>query len=435
MGPFLIKTAQGSLECEELLLQDIDGVGLTANEGPDSLLPAARFLVVPSNSLRDHLVSKILQRRGGAMINFRCLTHFELACEILPPGTSHTNAEQHFLGLYVRRAARRETSLEGPLGRIRDGFGTIIGTVRDLLDAGFHPSHAEALHDVLSEEAQQVATKEETARAHSIIRICQTVSEEFELQALRRPADLIKDATEVILSGSKNLLGQTRVFAYGYADATGLVTDFLLALLRETSGQIYLNSPNSDFLLDREAPSEGARRAPRPRHGKGFQERLEVFGRQLEATSTVVVPQVELFSALGPEAECRGVADHIRELLDHNVLPETIGVLARDLTPYQGPIRRQFNRLGIPFSGIGISGPRSPHGDAIVALQDLLAGREQTRTDRWLDALQQPLDETRVFDLKLAFSTLGAGRLGQVSELNLSDAGIENSFPLPSTLR
>lgn len=431
MNRFEIKIASGSRACEQLLLDDLMRITSERTSASEPKLPPALYLIVPSNSLRDHLLYRVLEHQGKPLVNFRCVTHFEFARYLVEPAILDTTGDQLLLALYVRRAARREASLRRPLGHLKDGFGAVLGTVRDLLDAGFHPSHAEALHEVLAEEAGQVASKAEIARVHSIIRVSQIAAEQLALLGLERPPDLLREATYTLASTGHNRLAEARVLLYGYADATGLVTDFLLALLRSSTGQIYLSHPLVPLGSLEERPSETAGGLIDHGHGSHLLQRLESLGTLVRSEARSAPPDLSFLTALGPEAECRGVADRIRDLIDSGATPEGIGVLARNLTPYRNPLRRQLARLGIPFSAIGLAGPKTPLGNKISALLEVLGGRERTRLDRWLDALGSPIDGVRMFDVRLALASLGAIRLEQVRDLIHSPGIFEGAIHLP----
>jgi hypothetical protein len=156
--------------------------------------------------------------------------------------------------------------------------------------------------------------------------------------------------------------------------------------------------------------------------------------------------RLEAFAAPGSGPEAREIARRVRALLDSPDAPppETIGVVVRELSPerpHGTALRRAFEDAGIPFSGVGAAGPLLPAGRRVLALLDLLRRREATPTGRWLDAVADlPHGEAggtggtegsdSRFDLRLAFHSLGAGRVGQVAALPPARFG-RDGYALP----
>ncbi len=145
-------------------------------------------------------------------------------------------------------------------------------------------------------------------------------------------------------------------------------------------------------------------------------------------------PAVEMVRAVGGEAETREVARRIRRLLDAGTDAEAIGVVARRLEPYRADLRIQFDRLGIPFSAVGAAGPPRPAGRRLAALLELLERGDGTPVERWLDALASPPGGAPLHDLRLALSSLGAARLGEVPKLRFRDFLEEGDYRLPARL-
>ncbi|HEY4561740.1 MAG TPA: PD-(D/E)XK nuclease family protein, partial [Thermoanaerobaculia bacterium] len=170
----------------------------------------------------------------------------------------------------------------------------------------------------------------------------------------------------------------------------------------------------------------------------------ERIGKGETASPALEIPAPSLTAceAIGAEAEAREVAFRVRALLDGGERPEGIGVVARDLDPYRFPLRRHFDRLGIPFSGLGERGGLEPAGRRARALLELLRDGEAVPSDRWLDTVVDFPEERHSpalpqargggwVDLRLAFASLGAGRLRDATELRLEDILRKGSYALP----
>ena len=72
--------------------------------------------------------------------------------------------------MLAQRAARAEPSLRRGLEDLADGFAAVTGTVRDLLDAGLEPVHAEAAEEALASDGPLVAGRAEVERARALVR-------------------------------------------------------------------------------------------------------------------------------------------------------------------------------------------------------------------------------------------------------------------------
>jgi hypothetical protein len=114
------------------------------------------------------------------------------------------------------------------------------------------------------------------------------------------------------------------------------------------------------------------------------------------------------------------------------VRPESIAVVARSLDPFAIPLRVQFGRLGIPFSGRGGAGPPVGAARRVHALVELLAARDAVPLGRWL-AVFDGVEPERRLDLRLGLHALGVARLRDVAVLDpaphLDERG---TMPLPA---
>jgi RecB family exonuclease len=242
---------------------------------------------------------------------------------------------------------------------------------------------------------------------------------------LGRASTLLRRAAELVATAGDRCLPARAVLIHGFADATGVATDLLEALLRRGVAWLILDRP------------------PKPEGGgveriftDRFAERLSPAEPAAGPVPKPDVPALRAVEVAGAEAECREIARRVRGLLDGAARPEGIGVVARDLGPFRVALRRHFHRLGIPFSGVGERGGLLPAGRRIRAFLELLRQGELVPSDRWLDALAAlpslSLDGARGrVDLRLAFYSLGAGRLRDVAELEVDELLRHNSYALP----
>ncbi|MFY9823404.1 MAG: hypothetical protein WAM82_18630, partial [Thermoanaerobaculia bacterium] len=271
----------------------------------------------------------------------------------------------------------------------------------------------------------QVASRAEVERARALVRSAARAEEWMRGHDLGRVANLLRRATEIVEADPDRALPSRAILIHGFADATGVATDLIQALLSKCSAWLVLDHPPRPEDLE----DTGVERAFPAR----FLERLSLAARVEPAKGDrPVPPRLEAIEAVGCEAEVREVARRVRVLLDGGARPESLGVVAREWSPYRHALRRHFNRLGIPFSGMGETGGLEPSGRRAQAFLELLRQGEAVPSDRWLDAMAAlPGGSRSLVDLRLAFYALGAGRLRGVTELRLDDVLREGSYPLP----
>ncbi|HEY7215576.1 MAG TPA: PD-(D/E)XK nuclease family protein, partial [Thermoanaerobaculia bacterium] len=426
--PGRILTAEGALAAEALLMERLDSLLAEARRDPALLARPVR-VVVPSRSLRLHLAAAVVSRRGRSAAGLTIQTLFGLASEILERAGEPPPRGAFLLDVMAQRAARDEPALRRGLEGLRDGFSAVTGTVRDLLDAGLEPVHADAAEEALASDGALAASRAEVERARALVRAAALAESWMRELRLGRASTLFRRAAELLEDGGQERLPARAILIHGFADATGVATDFLHALLRRRGAWLILDRP------------------PKPEGGGAEKAFTERFAERLASSSGIEGPAaamerggaacVEAFEAIGAEAECREVARRVRALLESGARPEGIAVVARDLRPYRLALRRHFHRLGIPFSGVGERGALAPAGRRIQAFLEVLRQGEAVPSDRWLDSLAAlpPLSlegaQGRV-DLRLAFHSLGAGRLRDVAELDPEEVlRNSSSYPLP----
>lgn len=390
------------------------------------VLSAPVYLLVPSHSLRNHLLERLAGYRP-AYVGLGCLTLRSLARDVLERCGESPLPGSWMLPLLVRRAARQHPSLRSCLDHLHDGYSSLIASVTDLLEAGLDPAHADAIDEVLAEEGRLVASVANVQRSRSLIKVAIQVQEQLHESGLGHVSSLLQRATELLRTRSDLELRSSGFHVYGFADATGVATDLIEAVLLRFGGTVYLDRPPDPTAPETEDPAfEFSRR---------FATRLADLGQpDLEPVVTTDPAEIQLITALGARAEVRDVGWRIRHLLDDGVAPERIGVVARRLDSYRSPLRTHFGRLGIPHSAERTAGPLLPKGRRIRALLEMVTRRERARLDRWLDARLTDSSTVADFDLRLAMFGLGASRLEELASVTSEEVLRQEFYPLPVRL-
>ena len=418
----LARVGSGPRATEKLLLEDLDDL---IEEHGLSLLKRPLYLILPSRSRRLHLQRRILRHRKRGVAGVIFQTHHGLAAQLVQKAGLTGDSGTDLLGLFARRFAAEEPALSRSLDHLSDGYRAVLVAVRDLLDAGLDPAHHDALEEALSAEGFAVASKAEVGRAHAVVRVAVRTALTMHDMGLERSSTLLAQAARIVRDGEAG--PASAVLVYGYGDATGLTIDFLQALLEVLGGRIYLDRPP-----DPADPSKVDAGVLFSRH---FTERLMMsIPTGLPEAASCGQGSVQMFKALGGEAEVREVGSRIRGLLDSGIDPESIGVVARNLTPYREAVRTQFSRLGLPFSGVGAQAPRPPAAYRSSAILDLMRLHRRAPVERWLEASSPETLPARPFDIRLAFHTLGAGRLEEASSVRPEEVAAEGSLTLPAGL-
>jgi len=451
----------GPRATEEFLRAEIDR-RLAEAEGDPALLARPVRVVVPSRSLRLHLGSAIARHRRRSAAALLVQTHFHLALEVIERAGEPLRSGRWLADVIPERKAREQSSLAHALDDLVDGYAAVVGTVRDLLDAGLEPALVEGLDEALVADGPQVATRRQVARARALVGVARETFETIERSQVGSTSRLMARAAELLEARGEALLPTRAMYLYGYADATGVVTDLLQALQRRFGAWVLLDRPPDPAdPADPERTSSGRRAVPGPqgRFGELFVERLRqtadpepVPERPADAESKgrtqAEERSIELFTAHGADGEVREVARRIAALLGDGsgtVRPEGIAVVARDLGPYRRAIRRRFGELGLPFSALGAGGPLTPEERRSRALLDLLRRGPRTPSERWIEALERlPSSAERqpgtlssfgapaLMDLRLGLAALGAGRLQDVARLDVDAAlGDRSALRLP----
>jgi len=436
---------RGTRATETFLLDEIDRLLAEAESDPGLLARPVR-VVVPSRSLRLHLGTAVARHRGRSAAGLLIQTHYHLALEVIERAGETLRPGRWLAELLPERRAREQTVLARPLEELVDGFAAVVATVRDLLDARFEPALFEGIDEALETDGAAVATRRQVARARALLEVASQTHREIEGSGLGSTARLLTRAAELLEARGEALLPSRGVLLHGYADATGVVTDLLQALQRRLGAWVLLDRPPDP--AETAAAVRHRTGVPRAggRFGERFVERLSQAAtpEPIPAASpeispaTALRPEIEVFTAHGAEGEVREVAERIAALVDRT-RPEGIAVVARDPAPYRREIRRRFLLLGLPFSALGEGGAPTPDERRARALLDLLRRGDRTPTERWIEALERlprgdgkTLGGRALMDLRLGLAALGAGRLGDVARLDVTDLlGDRSSLPLP----
>lgn len=398
-------TCRGARATEDRLMRELDAA---LGDMTDFARPVR--VIVPSKSLRGHLLCRLVARRGAA-VGVVVQTAYSAAREVLDRAGAPAPVGDGFLELVVRRLAASERALASSLDSLDDGYGTVIGVVRDLLDAGFQPAHEDAVLERLDDLERPIAARR-LERARAIVRIAARCHEAMSATGSWRSAHAFEAAQALVREVGEAALPASSVLVHGFADVTGLVADFFEALARAVSTAILIDRPDRPGCRGRVEP------------GLRFLDRLE--GRfsgfeRLEDASDVGPPAVRLTEAGDVEAEARGVAERVRELIDGGVVPEQIGIVARRFDGLASPLRRHLGRLAVPFSGVGETVAGGGGRREVLRLVEVLRAGSAAPVDLWLEG--RPAGAERD-ELLLALQETGAVRVEDVAEIGSAGAAV-----------
>ncbi|RMH19240.1 MAG: hypothetical protein D6696_11195, partial [Acidobacteria bacterium] len=291
-----ILLARGARHAEDLVLERLETL-LPRTPEPRLLARPVR-LVVPSSSLRHHLAATLLARRGRAVAGLVIQTHRGLAHEALARLGEAVRPADALLPLLGRRLARRQPPLERVLGELEDGYHAAAASLRDFLDAGLEPLHAEALDELLAADGGAAASPAGVRRARALVATARQLYELTEHQDLDHAARLLRRARDAIAARPQEALPTRALLIHGYADATAVAGDLLETLLRAYDGTAVIDQPPD--------PRRPGRRE------RAFSTPLVLRFGQLaaaeEAAAAADEPAIELLIAADPQREARAVA-------------------------------------------------------------------------------------------------------------------------------
>ena len=364
----------------------------------DDLWPPVR-VVVPSRSLRLHVLSRLVRHTGRPVAGVVVQTLHGLAREVLTRcGTEPPGGDAAF-EIFVRRVAGGEAALVDALEGFEDGLGVVTASVRDLLDAGLTDGGAEALLEALG-AVEDRALRE---RAEAVVRTAAETGRFLADAGLLRSAEAEGLAAARLAAASDAMPPTRELLVHGYADATGVSTDLLQRLMWISGGTMVMDRPSSPG-EDRE--DVGACWADR------LQQRMGAF-RQIRGDALPPPAMLGRMDAADREDETRRVSRAIRSLLEAGVAPEEIGVVARDLTSYLAPLERHLDRAAIPYSAVDA---RARGGDAwrrLRAVERLVAEGQRAPVEVWLAARHGGRGDDDRLRLHLALRNLGVQTLEQ----------------------
>ena len=414
--------AQGARAAEAHLLDEVLAAHeqrvLAFRSGDGSALARPLRIVVPSQSLRQHVCAALLRRAGHSLAGVLVQTQRALAHAVLEGAGEAPPAGDSLLPVLVRRCARDEKPLADLVDGLDEGLRVVESSVRDLLDAGLGAASFEAVLDALA-DSREVGPRA-CERARAVARVALGCLRGLEAAGLGHRSSLLARAREIVAERGSDALPTAALWVHGFADATGLVAEWLEALIRRFRGCVLVDVP-----ADPAAPERREAQFARP-----FLERMELVASSREAAEATASSSIALLRAPGASAEVRAVAVRVRALLDRGVPDESIAVVARRLEPYRAALDAQLGRLAIPFSVIGATGGPDAGSRRAAALVRLLTEGESTPTDLWLSADAHA--ESEDADLRVGLHVIGAGRLCDVADLDLAELlGDESALPLP----
>jgi len=392
-------TCSGARAAERRLLEEVDRLSVSVAE--DLALPLR--IVVPSRSLRHHLVRTIARHRGG-VAGLQVQTLYGLAMEVLAGADLPAPRGNAGFEVLVRRLAAAQPLLRSTLGELVDGYDAVIGAVRDLLDAGFQPGNEEGVIERLDEVAGEVAT-ERIERARALVRLAAEVLDRTDELGVWRSTQAMQIAEDRMHVQGPEALPARAVLVHGFADVTGVAADLLAALVRVHGAVVILDRPPD--------PAEPSREDLGGAFLSRLDERLTHLDHVADSSSDDP-PEIRLAEAPDIESEARWIAERTRTLIDSGVEPEDIGVVSRSLEGLVNPLRRHFRRLGIPFSGCGATVPGAGLRRRLSRLADLLRTTDGTNVDLWIEARGEEQGQT---ELLLGLRVLGLLRVVDVARL------------------
>ena len=412
-GTSKVILCRGAIATERRLLAEVDRL---ATRDLDDLGAPIR-IIVPSRSLRLHLMRRLVRERG-AVAGVVIQTMGGLAREIMERSGSPIPGGVAAFEVMVRRFARLEPVLAAELENLSDGYDVVQGAVRDLVDAGFEPDHEEGVLERLAELAQ-VVPRSNLDRAAALTRVTARALDAAEVTEARPQAARYTRATEALREMGAESLPSREVLVHGFADLTGVASDLLTTVLRELGGLV---------LMDR-VPDPS--RPERDDSGNSFLDRLDLalggLGRE-EDGETPSPSKLDFAEAPDVEAEARWVAETVRSILNDENEPEDIGVVARQLGQLGPALRRHMGRLGVPFSGVGAQVPGGLLRRKARRLADLLRRSGRAELDLWVE-VAEGLDGGT--ELLLGMRVLSLARLSDLVDLAPTDRRLARDVPLP----
>jgi hypothetical protein len=381
-------------------------------------IPPPARIVVPSASLRQHLLARLAARRS-AWLGIEVTTLRGLARTILVHAGEPPPVESDPLQLFLERAARRRRALARALGDFANGWMSLAAAASDLVNAGFEPALAPALLERIEAERSALPTST-LERARELVAALAEALDELAHRGLATGSETLPRAATLLARRGAELLPARALFVHGFADATGAAGDLLAALARYLDARVLLPAP-----ADGDA-GFGAR----------LRERLEgAAGRARPLPAASAPAELAQIAEATPALEARALAAAALEAIGDGVRAEEIGIVLREPARARAALARELDRLGVPFSASAASGPLAPEGHRARALLALLERRGDLPADAALELLDgaPELPPAQRAATRLALRALGCARLDEAMSLDRGGLELhrERGYPLP----
>jgi len=414
--PTSVLLAPDSRTAEEWLLAEVE----RRARGSTRLSEPLR-VVVPSQSLRQHLQARFAERRS-AWLGLEVATLHAAARSILSAAGMAPRDGTALLPILLERRARGRRILSAAFGDFRDGWSALAASASDLADAGFEPILAEALVERVETE-RDVLPARTLQRARALIEALAEALTDLEALGLTTSAGRLAAAAGLLAERGPSVFPARALFLHGFADATGAATELLIALTNQLDATVLLLEP------------DGSRSAER--FGSRLRERFEgVGGAARELPASVGPLRLRIHVAPDPMREARALARAARAAIDAGERPEEIGIVYRDPGPVRSDLRRELERRGVPFSASSARGPVAARAHRARAILRLLEERGGLPTDVALELLAPvpPLSGEHRAAVRLALRALGAARLREAAAIDtaaLAQSAPGEGYPLP----
>lgn len=385
--------AAGCREAEHLAVRRVLDLAGEVRSDPWLLAKPVR-IVVPSISLRNHFETALLRQAERGVVGVEVQTLSAVASEIATRSGSSVRRPSAVADVLVQRFARQENVLRRALDGLVDGYASVAASVRDLFDAGFESVHWDAVDEALASDGRSRGTVQQVERARAVTRVAAAVQAAEEAIGLESHSAFLRSVRDLLATEDpEELLPSRALLLHGFAQPTGVTADFLEELARSLGGEVYFSRPTPRRLV----------------------ERLSRFAEVCEEEVELERQAIDFFVGPDPSAELREIARRARKEIDDRAIPEAIGVVLANPSEQVLPLRRQFRKLGIPFSGVGLAGPPRPSGRRLVFLVELLREGDAMPVDRWLDDTRE--DEEDGAELRRALVKAGVRRLRDFVDL------------------
>ena len=316
----------------------------------DPLAPLA--VIVPSASLIEWLKLTLIQSAPHAFLNVHFLTFHQLALRLrderVPvseagPVPSLQLVDDFFFEHMVRQIVRREIPGLEHLLRLPASPGTWKGlwaTVRDLKDAMVAPT------TVLAALVEEVFDEDDRTWLRSLFTLYAAMMEASRSLGIGSPDDLAASLGRD-LSGSSFLNGLQRLFYYGFYDLSQVQLSFFESVIRVAPTTLYFPLQDGRAFLFARRFFE--------RHLLPLSDTHEDQSGEKKQPATTKPVELFVTNVIGVEEELATACREILTLVEVNGYRfDEIGVVARDLGPYQTRLRSVFDRHLVPFTSAAI---------------------------------------------------------------------------------